>query len=234
MFPTIVIILVMLAAIAAVLKKKLTIGGGIAGCLVAVMIYGGAGSMGLLMLAAFFLSAVWATKHKKAYKESLKDLPAHSQQRDAWQVLANGGVAAFIGGIIFLQLSQQELVITLGASLAAATADTLSSELGTVYGKRFYNVLSFKRDQRGLDGVVSLEGTLIGAAGAAMIAIIYGCYHPRLRDTVIIFIGGILGNYFDSLLGAAWERKGWIKNDMVNFLTTGIAAIVAFILVLIS
>ncbi|NIG55148.1 DUF92 domain-containing protein [Chitinophaga sp. Cy-1792] len=231
MLRIIVIILVIFAAVAAVMKKKLTIGGGIAGFLVATSIYVGTGYLGLLLLAVFFLSAVWATKHKQSYKEALKGIPAHSQQRDAWQVLANGGVAAFVAGILLFELSIKELEIIVAASLAAATADTLSSELGTVYGKRFYNILSFKRDQRGLDGVVSLEGTLIGAAGAAMIALIYACFHPRLRDPVIIFIGGILGNYFDSLLGAAFERKGWIKNDMVNFLTTGIAAVIAFILI---
>jgi uncharacterized membrane protein len=32
--------------------------------------------------------------------------------------------------------------------------------------------------------------------------------------------GGIFGLLFDSLLGATLERKGWLNNDAVNFLST--------------
>ena len=34
----------------------------------------------------------------------------------------------------------------------------------------------------------------------------------------------MLGLLFDSLLGATLERRGWINNDAVNFLSTGSAA----------
>jgi uncharacterized membrane protein len=33
-----------------------------------------------------------------------------------------------------------------------------------------------------------------------------------------------LGLFFDSLLGATLERRGWINNDAVNFLSTASAA----------
>ena len=36
--------------------------------------------------------------------------------------------------------------------------------------------------------------------------------------------GGIFGLFFDSLLGATVERRGWLNNDAVNFLSTGAAA----------
>ena len=39
--------------------------------------------------------------------------------------------------------------------------------------------------------------------------------------------GGVFGLFFDSLLGATLERKGWLNNDAVNFLSTASAAVFA-------
>jgi uncharacterized membrane protein len=35
---------------------------------------------------------------------------------------------------------------------------------------------------------------------------------------------GVFGLFFDSLLGATLERRGWLNNDAVNFLSSGSAA----------
>jgi uncharacterized membrane protein len=39
--------------------------------------------------------------------------------------------------------------------------------------------------------------------------------------------GGVLGLFVDSLLGATLERRGWLNNDAVNFLSTASAALFA-------
>jgi uncharacterized membrane protein len=36
--------------------------------------------------------------------------------------------------------------------------------------------------------------------------------------------GAVFGLFFDSLLGATLERRGWLNNDAVNFLSTASAA----------
>jgi uncharacterized membrane protein len=36
--------------------------------------------------------------------------------------------------------------------------------------------------------------------------------------------GGVFGLFFDSLLGATLERRGWLNNDAVNFLSSASAA----------
>jgi len=40
-------------------------------------------------------------------------------------------------------------------------------------------------------------------------------------------VAGTLGSFADSYLGALLERRGWIGNDAVNFLSTTIAALIA-------
>ncbi|RAJ76541.1 uncharacterized protein (TIGR00297 family) [Chitinophaga dinghuensis] len=222
-------LIIIAAAVAAVLKSKLTPAAGVTGVLLSVCILLGVGWQGLLYLAMFFGLATWATRHKKQVKAAISGTEPHTERRKATQVLANGGVAGLLGlAAILYPAAPIHYLVLIAASFSSATADTLSSELGTVYGKRFYNVLSFKEDQKGLDGVISLEGTLIGAAGAAMIAFVYALLQGFSGAVVVIWLAGVLGNLTDSLLGAAFERKHQLGNDMVNFLNTAFAALIAW------
>ncbi|MEO7212285.1 DUF92 domain-containing protein [Mucilaginibacter sp.] len=208
---------------------KLTLVGTLTGGLVAVCIFMGAGLRGILMLAAFFIMATIATSWKKDLKGK-----THPEVRDAAQVLANGGIAALFGLVIWLMPASGDLMqILLASALSSATADTLSSELGTVYGRRFYNITSFKPDEKGGNGVISLEGTFIGIAGSMVIALIYALFSGWSREFCFIIIAGTAGNLLDSVLGATLERSGYIKNNLVNFLNTIFAALVAYLLLLI-
>jgi uncharacterized membrane protein len=45
--------------------------------------------------------------------------------------------------------------------------------------------------------------------------------------TLTAFGAGVCGLFFDSFLGATVERRGWIGNDLVNFISTLFAAIFA-------
>jgi uncharacterized protein (TIGR00297 family) len=181
------------------------------------------------MLALFFIAGLWATGWQHNKKAAIGAAEEHKGRRTAGQVLANGGIAALLGALSW-HLPTYALVVQLmiAGSFAAATADTLSSELGTVYGKRFYNILTFKKDQCGLNGVVSLEGTLIGLAGATLIAIVYSLSVGWTIAFCWIIIAGFIGNLVDSVLGASVERKGWIGNNLVNFLNTAIGAAVCW------
>lgn len=207
---------------------KLTLPAAIAALSIGVLVAAGGGPKGVGLLFTFFALGVWATGHRKDLKAKIPTEATHSQGRTAGQVFANGGVAALMALLALIDNEQTELYqLMLAASLASALADTASSELGMVYGRNFFNILSFKKEPKGLDGVVSLEGTIIGAAGAAIISLI----HSGISQlSLIVLIAGILGNLADSLLGAAFERKHLISNNVVNFLNTLLAALVAALL----
>ena len=126
---------------------------------------------GLLPLLAVFLLTFAATKIGKAKKERLGTGEA-KRGRNAAQVAANLGVAAIAAGIPTLFASVSGQIHYLGpflmmAPLAEAAADTVSSEIGQVFGGTPFMLTTMKPSAAGTDGAVSLTGTLAGAGAAA-------------------------------------------------------------------
>jgi uncharacterized protein (TIGR00297 family) len=212
--------------------RKLNFTGALMGAVVGLLVYKGAGYTGIAMLALFFIAGSWATAWQINKKATIGAAEKHKGRRTAGQVLANGGVAALLGAVAWHHPAYTTIIqLMIAGSFAAATADTLSSELGTIYGSRFLNILTFKKDTRGLDGVVSLEGTLIGLIGTALIAVIYSVGFGWGLTFCWIVLAGFTGNLIDSVLGALLERKGLIGNNVVNFLNTAVGAGVCWLVV---
>ena len=111
------------------------------------------------------------------------------------------------------------------AALAEAAADTVSSEVGQVLGGRPRMLTTLRLVEPGTDGGVSLIGTLAGVAAAVLVAIAGSLALGGGRTIFCISCAGaVFGLFFDSLLGATLERRGWLNNDAVNFLSTASAA----------
>lgn len=230
-----VLLVLISGMVASVWLQKLTLAGAITGGVIGLLLYVAAGYTGLLMMAAFFILGTAATAWKKEEKIMGGVAESSESRRTAAQVVANAGMTGMLAIWAILHEGAQHVAgVMIAAVFASATADTLSSELGNVYGKRFYNVRTFKKDTKGLNGVISLEGTVAGLVGSILIALIYivGFGWNTILFTIII-VAGTLGNLFDSLLGATLERKGKLHNNGVNFLNTAIAALAAFLFYLI-
>lgn len=226
-----IISLLIVSGITSYLAGKLTLPASVIGVVIAVAIYAGAGLAAIIMLAMFFVLGTVATSHKKNYKQKMRLAQAGETRRHLGQVFANAGVPCILALVnIATGYTHPLLLVMVAACFASAMSDTLSSELGNVYGRNFYNALTLKKDQRGLDGVISAEGTLLGIVGSMLIAVIHGAFYGWNLAILVITISGIVGNLSDSLLGALFERKGYLGNDAVNFLNTAIAAIVALLL----
>jgi uncharacterized protein (TIGR00297 family) len=118
--------------------------------------------------------------------------------------------------------------VALAAALAEATADTLSSECGEVLGGQPRLLTTFRRVPAGTDGAVSVAGTLAGLAGAvAVAASAFFALNLTPAHAFVVALAGVVGLFADSLLGAIPERRGWVNNDAVNFLSTLVAALLA-------
>ena len=190
----------------------------------------------LVPVLTLLLLASLATRMGRRGKERLR-IAELRQGRAASQVAANLGIAALVSdGLVQSWLIDKPwfsratfaptLLFAIGlAALAEAAADTVSSEVGQVLGGRPRMITTLRTVEPGADGAVSLKGTLAGVAAAAIVA---GAGAWALQGGREMFwiaaASGVFGLFCDSLLGATLERRGWLNNDAVNFLSTASAA----------
>ncbi|MGN6438604.1 MAG: DUF92 domain-containing protein [Agriterribacter sp.] len=212
--------------------KKLTSAAAVAGGISAFVIFAATGMTGIALLAAFFIMGVAATTHHWKEKQRYGLTDNEKGARTSGQVLANAGVAVIVSILVLLnRLGLHTGLLMVAGSFASAAADTVSSEMGNVYGRRFYDILSLKKSTRGINGAISLEGTLAGMAASFLMAFIY--YIAGGQETAhipIIVVAGTIGNIADSVLGTTLENRKLLSNNAVNFLNTGVGAGVAFLL----
>lgn len=215
-------------------RNKLTVAGCVTAALIGCCIFGGFGMPGIAIIGSFFMLAVFATQWDMAGKKKLGAAEDHEGRRNAGQVMANGGMAGILGLFVALGWDNERLAfLMLAAALSSATADTLSSELGTLYGRKFFNIVTFKPGRKGENGVVSFEGTIIGIAASTIIAVIAYIETRVTLDVGLIVLAGTAGNFVDSCLGATLERRGRLSNNAVNFLNTAAAAVLTWLLKLV-
>jgi uncharacterized protein (TIGR00297 family) len=208
------------------------------------------------MLVAFFVTSSALTKWRGPLKSALTigTLP-RAQDRNATQVIANGGV--FVALALYYHHSRDERVaIAAVGALAAASADTWSTEIGTAVGGAPLLITSRKPVEHGLSGGVTRMGFLGGLGGALFIAVLGAFVLPerRLNTIMAATIGGFTGCVADSLIGATIQAKRfcdrcrhwterrvhacgfrtrhahgipWMSNDAVNAAGTFIGAMAA-------
>ena len=219
-------LVVALLTLASIASRKIDIPGGLVGGLLAACIFLGTGLGGLLLLGGFFILGSVASKFGLRKKIKMGLAQENSGKRGVRHALANGGVAAAMGLAAWSFPASASLYgVMLAASLALAAADTCASELGNIYGTKYVDVLSFKPGKRGEDGVISPQGTLLGALAAVLIAALYLAAGGTWIGALLATAAGCFGNLVDSVLGATLQRRGYMTNDTVNFANTLAAAL---------
>jgi uncharacterized protein (TIGR00297 family) len=183
------------------------------------------------MLVAFFGVGGLSTKY--AYDEKLERGVAEANEgaRGTGNVLANSLVALLT---LLAAAASQDLALprtlflfAFAGSLAAALADTLSSEIGGLFDNPRL-VTTFEVVDPGTDGAVTWQGEVAGIVGAGIVALIgVGMIEAvTLPGAGVVLLAGVVGMTVDSLLGALLE--GWLLgNQGVNLLATLAAAIFA-------
>jgi uncharacterized protein (TIGR00297 family) len=180
--------------------------------------------MFLALLVVFAVTLV-ATRIGYRRKQQLRTAEP-SGGRTAAQAMANLGIAALV-----VAVAPAGWPVLALAALAEAAADTASSEIGMAFPGRTVLIGTLKPIPPGTDGGVSARGTLAALlAATAIAAAALWTAMASLYDAAFIATAGFLGVQVDSLLGAIFERRGRLNNDLVNLLSTAATAGIAWLL----
>ncbi len=188
--------------------KLLNYSGTISLFILAVIIYGFGSWKWTVPILTFFIFSSLISKVKKSNNINLGNNNEKSSTRNHIQVLANGGVGAILVTLNYFFPSEL-FYFAFVSSIAAVCSDTWSTEIGTMYRTTAINILTFKRVQQGISGGISLIGTLGGVLGAIIISLSSMFWISSRNFTYLFFIifAGIIGNIFDSIIGASIQAK---------------------------
>lgn len=219
-------------------RQSLSQSGAIAAVIVGTIIYASGGVLMMSVLLTFFISSNLMGRFFKIKKEPAK--------RNATQVLANGFVATLLA-VIFYTTQDELFFLLFVISIAVATADTWSSELGVLSTTPPISLVTFQPTKYGVSGAVTRVGMVASLLGAVLIS-----SFVMFNLWVIIF--GFLGSVLDSYLGhfqvryvdestgeinEDQEKKStdkyysgirYMTNDGVNFISNALTVIAAYLI----
>lgn len=176
-----------------------------------------------VLLITFFGLGGLSTKYR--YEEKLERGVAQANEgaRGSGNVLANSAVA-LVAVVAFAASGHAGVTPELfrfayAGAVAAALADTFSSELGGLFDEpRLLTTL--ETVEPGTDGAVTWQGEVAGVIGAALVAgegaLFFG---DGTTAVALVVVGGFIGMTVDSILGATIEGDQ-LGNEGVNFLAT--------------
>jgi uncharacterized protein (TIGR00297 family) len=211
-------ILALVIAYLAYRARTLNRSGAFAAALVGTVVFGFGGWQWAVLLLTFFVTSSGLSRAFRKRKQGLDEKFSKGHERDAGQVLGNGGLATLF--VLVHVLVPESMLGWLGfaASLAAVNADTWATELGVLNptAPRMITDLS-KRVEKGTSGGISLFGTLASLLGSAVIALPAVLLHPAgmLNGThfFLITAAGLAGSLLDSFLGATLQAMYYCPAD---------------------
>jgi uncharacterized protein (TIGR00297 family) len=246
-----------LGGIAVLLSHRLnflTSSGSAAAFILACIVFGFGGWKWTIPILTFFILSSILSKMGKSKPDTIFE---KGSRRDYAQVLANGGIAGTLM-IAYILFPAPFFYISYLGSLAAATSDTWSTEIGMRAKQQPRLISSFQQVPAGTSGGITPAGIAGGVAGAFILAVSGSFFFNSsiLWILLIITLTGIGGSLLDSLIGATVQIQfkcricgkitekrqhcgnnltefvsgiNWMNNDMVNFFNSLTGALISLL-----
>ena len=203
-----IVLVVLVAVLLLILKKKLLKPTAVlTGVITALFVAwrGGLGSFFAIIL--FFLVGEFVTR-----------MIRNRNQRQPHVTRSTSNIVGNIGpAIVALAINPTPFNVMFFASLSAAFADTLSSEIGVLSKGKPLLITTLKPVFPGTDGAVSLLGFWAALAGGLVFGIMGFIITGNLFWGILLILAGLLGSIFDSVLGATFQQWKYLDNNLVNF-----------------
>ncbi|MEL6401095.1 MAG: TIGR00297 family protein [Cyanobacteria bacterium J06626_4] len=229
-----------LLAIAALLPKKLlTTTGYLHAWFLGVLVWGCLGWPGYTVVMVYFLVGSAVTRIGMAKKAAAGIAENRAGVRGPENVWGSALTAALCALGVFIGMSGRFsspwiALFGLGyvASFATKLSDTTASEVGKAYGKRTFLITTLRPVPAGTEGAISLEGTLAGILGSALIASIgwvVGLITPY--GILLCLVAAFIATNLESVIGATLQDQWpWLTNELVNIINTTIGAVAVILL----
>lgn len=197
-------------AIAGVRAGALARDGAAAAVVVGTLCAAAGWSWAALIIAFFLTSSMLSRLRAESRAERADAVVAKGGARDAVQVVANGGLFA-LAALLSLAAPWEGWMPLAAGALAAVTADTWGTEIGTLAAAPPRLITSWQRVPVGTSGAVTPAGLLASAAGALFIALAAWLLRWPAAVAGAALAGGVAGALTDSLLGALWQARRWCE-----------------------
>lgn len=197
----------------------------------------------LLLLFALLGLGSAATRFRFAEKHAAKVSEKAGGRRSTRNVIGNGlapAVLAVAAPLIADNWSPSVAAVAYVSAVAVAAADTFASEFGSL-SKNVYLITTFRKVPAGVDGGVSVPGTVAAAAGAIVMSLLgiaflhfgqMGELKMQLTWWAVLIpaLMGFLGCQVDSVLGATLEGEGLFTKEETNLVSIAVGGVLGLVM----
>jgi uncharacterized protein (TIGR00297 family) len=162
------------------------------------------GMAGAVVLLTFFISSSVLSRLFTRRKAGVNEKFSKGSQRDWGQVLANGGLAAFLIAGTYIFDNPGWLWPAFCGALAAVNADTWATELGVLSPALPRRISNGAEVEKGASGGVTWLGYAVAIAGSGLVAGVGWLFQPQVPAgafIMLVTLAGVFGTTVDSWLG---------------------------------
>lgn len=212
----------------------------------------------LLIFSFILISVIEKILKKKTDNIENQIAKKSGGPRDFIQVFVNGGVAT-LSAILYIITKNDIFIYIYVISIAESLADSAASSFGIAFGKKVYDICSFKRIENGTSGGISVPGTISAFVLSLILGLITFLFgFCNLTGLIMITLCPFIGCIFDSILGSKLQLKNkcvvcgkiteknihcekevkyykgikWMNNDVVNGLSNLFASLLTLVILL--
>ena len=208
----------------------MTKGGWISAGILGTILWGCLSWQGWMSVVIYLLFGSLVTKIGYRFKKKQGIAEKRGGRRGPENVWGSAATGLFFAMMTKFDVANLVLFkIGFAASFSAKLADTFGSEIGKRFGKDTYLITSLKKVERGTEGGISLEGTLASVLGSIFMSfmmLILSIISTK-SQFIIVAVSGFLATLSESLIGAKFQNKYKLSNELVNAIQTSIGSVFA-------